>query len=121
MRQRMRDELDRSSDGVFDLKQGEGGLVDLEFLLQYLVLRESAAHPALLVPRATPRLIEALADAAVLDAATADALLAAHAHLLATGLDCTLDRRPRLVPLDATLESAREAIRQAWSRHGLRD
>ena len=26
----------------FDLKQGEGGLVDLEFLLQYLVLRDAA-------------------------------------------------------------------------------
>ena len=121
MRQRMRDELDRSTDALFDLKQGEGGLVDLEFLLQYLVLRDAAAHPALLAPRATPLLAEALADAAVLDPGTAGALRAAHAHLLATGLDCTLDRRPRIVPMDDALAAARDAIRGAWRRHGLRE
>ncbi|MET0654382.1 MAG: bifunctional [glutamate--ammonia ligase]-adenylyl-L-tyrosine phosphorylase/[glutamate--ammonia-ligase] adenylyltransferase, partial [Pseudoxanthomonas sp.] len=42
MRLKMRAELDRSDAARFDLKQGEGGLVDLEFLLQYLVLRDSA-------------------------------------------------------------------------------
>ena len=120
MRQRMRDELDRSSDALFDLKQGDGGLVDLEFLLQYLVLRDASRHPALLVPRATPLLVEALAEAAVLDAATATALRDAHAHLLAVGLDCTLDRRPRIVPADAALEATRAAIRDAWRGHGLR-
>ena len=121
MRRRMRDELDRSTDLAFDLKQGDGGLVDLEFLLQYLVLREAATHPALLVPRATPVLVEALADAEILDADTAAALHAAHALLLATGLDCTLDRRPRIVPLDDALTGARDAIRQGWQRHGLRE
>jgi len=120
MRQRMRDELDRSTDALFDLKQGDAGLVDLEFLLQYLVLRDAAAHPALLVPRATPMLIDALAGAAVLDAGTADALRGAHACLLAIGLDCTLDRRPRLAPPGETLAGARDAIREAWRRHGLR-
>ena len=121
MRQRMRDELDRSTDALFDLKQGEGGLVDLEFLLQYLVLRDATAHPALLAPRATPLLAAALADAGALDAGTADALRDAHAHLLATGLDCTLDRRPRIVPMDDALAAARDAIRGAWRRHGLRE
>ncbi|MCW5566992.1 MAG: hypothetical protein KIS84_02045, partial [Dokdonella sp.] len=82
--------------------------------------RDAAAHPALLVPRATPMLIDALAAAAVLDAGTADALRGAHACLLAIGLDCTLDRRPRLAPPGETLAGARDAIREAWRRHGLR-
>ncbi|MGH8033167.1 MAG: bifunctional [glutamate--ammonia ligase]-adenylyl-L-tyrosine phosphorylase/[glutamate--ammonia-ligase] adenylyltransferase, partial [Luteimonas sp.] len=56
MRQRMRAELDRSDAHGFDLKQGEGGLVDLEFLLQYLVLRDAAHATALLASRDTPRL-----------------------------------------------------------------
>ena len=120
MRARMRAELDRSDAARFDLKQGEGGLVDLEFLLQYLVLRDATAHPALLAPRATPLLAAALADAGALDAGTADALRDAHAHLLAVGLDCTLDRRPRIVLAAAALEAAREAIRDAWRGHGLR-
>ena len=53
MRRRMRAELDRSRPARFDLKQGEGGLVDLEFLLQAQVLQHAAAHPALLAPRDT--------------------------------------------------------------------
>ncbi|TWT22630.1 bifunctional [glutamate--ammonia ligase]-adenylyl-L-tyrosine phosphorylase/[glutamate--ammonia-ligase] adenylyltransferase [Luteimonas marina] len=116
MRARMRAELDRGGEGQFDLKQGDGGLVDLEFLLQYIVLRDAAAHPALLSPRATPLLVDALAQAGALDADTADALRAAHARLVATGLDCTLDRRPRIVPDDDALASARAAVRAAWTR-----
>ena len=56
MRRRMRAELDRTDANLFDLKQGEGGLVDLEFLLQAIVLEHAHAHPALLAPRTTPRL-----------------------------------------------------------------
>ena len=119
MRARMRAELDRGGDGLFDLKQGEGGLVDLEFLLQYLVLREAARHPALLGPRATPLLVRALAQAGILDGDLADAMCLAHARLVAAGLDCTLDRRPRIVPLDVELEQARETIRGAWRAGGL--
>ncbi len=119
MRARMRAELDRGSEGMFDLKQGQGGLVDLEFLLQYLVLREANAQPALLSPRATPLLLDALAAADVLDAQAAEALRGAHAVLVAAGLDCTLDRRPRIVPLGAPLQDARQAIISAWHAHGL--
>ncbi len=113
MRQRMRSELDRSRADAFDLKQGEGGLVDLEFLLQYLVLRASDAHRALLSPRATPALLDALAADGVLDADTAARLRDAHATLLALGLAQTLDRRPRLVADSDALRHARDAIRTA--------
>ncbi|MCR6663671.1 MAG: bifunctional [glutamate--ammonia ligase]-adenylyl-L-tyrosine phosphorylase/[glutamate--ammonia-ligase] adenylyltransferase [Luteimonas sp.] len=116
MRKRMRDELDRSDDARFDLKQGEGGLVDLEFLVQYLVLRHAAAHPALLQPRATPLLLEAMVPAGILDAASAEGLVRAHATLLALGLDCTLDRRKRIVPYDNSLQAARDATLDQWRR-----
>ncbi len=114
MRTKMRAELDRSTPERFDLKQGEGGLVDLEFLLQYLVLRHAATHPALLQPRATPLLIDAAGEAGLLDATTRHALREAHATLLALGLDCTLDRRQRLVLRDDMLKSARSGILHAW-------
>ncbi|HSM11238.1 MAG TPA: glutamine-synthetase adenylyltransferase, partial [Lysobacter sp.] len=104
---------------AFDIKQGEGGLVDLEFLLQALVLDRAATDPALLQPRNTPALIEALHQGAIFDAGTAAALQSAHVTLLARGLECTLDRRARRVPPDATVEQAREAIRQAARAHGL--
>lgn len=118
MRQRMREELDRSDGALFDLKQGEGGLVDLEFLAQYLVLREAAQCPDLLKPRATRPLLEAMAAAAVLPEEVAAGLGRAHAALVAAGLDCTLDRRPRLVPHDPALDAARATIIEAWHGHG---
>ncbi|MGE4366904.1 bifunctional [glutamate--ammonia ligase]-adenylyl-L-tyrosine phosphorylase/[glutamate--ammonia-ligase] adenylyltransferase [Thermomonas sp.] len=113
MRRRMRAELDRSDAALFDLKQGEGGLVDLEFLLQFLVLRDAHAHPGLLAPRATVRLLDAARAAGGLDATTHAALQAAHAALLDAGLRCTLDRRPRRAPRTPAIEQARDAIRAA--------
>src|SRR3546814_7616226 len=34
MRSKMRNELDRSSDAHWDIKQGKGGLIDIEFITQ---------------------------------------------------------------------------------------
>ena len=120
MRQRMRKELDRSSPMLFDLKQGEGGLVDLEFLLQFLILRDSAKAGELLVPRATPGMLDAALAAGSLDRDTHDRLHAAHALMLDAGLRCTLDRRPRQVPYDDAIEQARAAVTDAVTAQGLR-
>ena len=120
MRRRMRAELDRSDPAVFDLKQGEAGLVDLEFLLQFLVMRDAATDAPLLQPRATPSLLDTAHAAGAIDASAHAALLAAHADLLDAGMRCTLDRRPRRVPPDARIEAARIAIREAVQAQGLR-
>lgn len=119
MRRRMRAELDRSDQAQFDLKQGEAGLVDLEFLLQALVLMHAHDHATLVTPGNTPGLISAMQQVNVLDPATADALREAHVVLLAKGLDCTLDRRPRRVRIDQDVERARSAIRAAAFACGL--
>ncbi len=119
MRARMRGELDRSRGESFDLKQGEGGLVDLEFLLQYLVLAHAPAMPELLQPRASIELIATLAQCSFFSETQREALISAHAVLLRRSLDCTLDRRPRVVMLDENVESARAAIRDACRAHGL--
>ena len=119
MRARMRRELDRSTAARFDLKQGVGGLVDLEFLLQYRVLRDAHAQSALLVPRDTPGLLAAACPEGSLGAMRCDALHEAHALLLDLGLRCTLDRRTRLVSPDGGLEHARDAVREACAAEGL--
>ncbi|MEP6634365.1 MAG: glutamine-synthetase adenylyltransferase, partial [Luteimonas sp.] len=133
MRAKMRAELDRSDapqpqrdraasvesnsnrggGARFDLKQGEGGLVDLEFLLQYLVLRHAAQDARWLAPRDTADLIAVAAEAGAFAMQTAHALLDAHATLLATGLDCTLDHRKRIVIETHDVARARAAIRAA--------
>jgi len=48
MRARMRKQLDKSDPQQFDLKQGAGGIGDLEFLVQYLVLRNACEHSAVI-------------------------------------------------------------------------
>ena len=118
MRRRMRTELDRSSAARFDLKQGEGGLVDLEFLVQARVLQFAHAHPALCEPRDTPGLLRAVDAAGLLPPDSLQPLLDAHALMVDMGLDCTLDQRPRLVPPDDALESARAAVREACAACG---
>lgn len=119
MRARMRTELDRSDAARMDLKQGAGGLVDLEFVLQTGVLAQAAGHPALCEPRETPFLIAALAAAGWLPGTTAVALHDAHATLLDAGLRCTLDRRPRITAPTPEIEAACAAITAAAIAQGL--
>ena len=119
MRRRMRAQLDRSDAARFDLKQGAGGLVDLEFLLQEAVLARSVAAPTLLVPRDTGGLIDALEVDGGLAPDEAAALRGAHAVLLDAGLTCTLDRRPRLTAETTGLAQARAEIAAACRAHGL--
>lgn len=56
-----------------DLKRGPGGMLDVEFIVQYLQLREGGRHPALLVQE-TPRALEMIAELGVMPAHTAHAL-----------------------------------------------
>ncbi len=63
MRRRIADENPRPS--PWDLKNRRGGLIDLEFIVQYLVLREAAASPQIL-HRGTERALRALGEAQIL-------------------------------------------------------
>ena len=119
MRLKMRAELDRSDAARFDLKQGAGGLVDLEFLLQFLVLRDSSSHAALLGPRDTQGLIDALRTANTLDETQSQSLLRAHGYFVSEGLNCTLDRRPRLLLESESLAARRLMVSAAARAQGL--
>ncbi|MDP1698518.1 MAG: bifunctional [glutamate--ammonia ligase]-adenylyl-L-tyrosine phosphorylase/[glutamate--ammonia-ligase] adenylyltransferase [Xanthomonadaceae bacterium] len=119
MRQRMRAELDRSQPGRFDLKHGEGGLVDLEFALQAAVLTHSAQFPVLAQPRSTGALIDTLNAVGIWDSARAEGARMAHGCLLMRSLECTLDCRPRVVALTDELVRARELVHAACATLGL--
>lgn len=66
MRRRMRDKLDRSGGTHFDLKHGHGGIGDIEFLVQYLVLREAKSHPEVTCYSDNIRQIDALIEANII-------------------------------------------------------
>jgi glutamate-ammonia-ligase adenylyltransferase len=103
MRAQWRTERDRSDASRFDLKQGAGGLLDIEFLLQGLVLRHAGQHAGLTAATDTPGLIAACAAAGALPERDAQELLDAHAALLSRALHCTLEARPRVMERDAGL------------------
>jgi glutamate-ammonia-ligase adenylyltransferase len=63
MRRRIADENPRPS--PWDLKNRRGGLIDLEFIVQYLMLREAASSPQIL-RRGTAQALLALGEAGVL-------------------------------------------------------
>jgi glutamate-ammonia-ligase adenylyltransferase len=119
MRERWRAELDRSDATRADLKQGAGGTVDLEFLVQMEVLAGASADPRLGAATATPELLQALAAAARLSSDDAARLREAHARLLERALDCTLDGAPRWVPR-IDVASALATIDAAWRRASAR-
>ena len=86
MRARMRSELDRSSEQMFDLKQGVGGLVDIEFALQQRML----------LGEILPELGARTADLLLADRKLAH-LRKSHLQLLALSLRATLALKPRVV------------------------
>lgn len=111
MRRRWRQERDRSDASRLDLKQGEGALLDIEFLLQGLVLAHAAQFPDLLEHTANAQLITACRQAGLLDRASAQRIEQAHAALLHRALACTLDARPRVVDRTPDLDGHCEEVR----------
>ena len=121
MRTRWRNERDRSDAARFDLKQGVGGLVDIEFLLQGIVLQHAAKAPALLATGNTPELVVAAEQADIVAPDAARRLVEAHSALLAKSIECTLDGRPRIVARDGGIERQIEAVRDVARSLGLLD
>lgn len=115
MRQRLRQELHRPREGVFDLKQGPGGMVDIEFLVQYLVLCHAHQHPALLGWTDNVRLFSTLADEGILDDITAYTLRMAYLSYRTMGHRLSLQQKPSLVP-KGRFEFWRERVKQLWKR-----
>jgi glutamate-ammonia-ligase adenylyltransferase len=73
---RLRMDGERHTDVPWSIKNYRGGLVDVEFISQYLQLRHAHAHPEILNPN-TRAALENLKHAELLDAPTADGLIQA--------------------------------------------
>jgi len=98
MREKMRQELLKPQPGVFDLKQDVGAMVDIEFLVQYLVLLNAHKHPGLLKWTDNVRLLQALIETGVLDEYTAHLLKHAYLIYRAAAHQLSLQEKPSRVP-----------------------
>ncbi|MGB7997788.1 MAG: bifunctional [glutamate--ammonia ligase]-adenylyl-L-tyrosine phosphorylase/[glutamate--ammonia-ligase] adenylyltransferase [Photobacterium halotolerans] len=81
MREKMRQHLGTKKPGQFGLKQDPGGITDIEFITQYLVLRHCAGQPALTRWSDNIRLFETMAAKGVLEEEQAMALIQAYCTL----------------------------------------
>ena len=77
----MRHELSRDSDDIFDLKQGAGGIADIEFMVQYLILNHAPQQRELLSVTDNIRQLDGLQQAGLLAAEKAALLTQAYLHL----------------------------------------
>ncbi|MGA7951645.1 MAG: bifunctional glutamine synthetase adenylyltransferase/deadenyltransferase, partial [Thiobacillaceae bacterium] len=80
MRQKMRDGHPNTS-GLFDLKHDPGGIVDVEFCVQYLVLAHARAYPRLLANVGNIALLKRCGEAGLLPAELASASADAYREL----------------------------------------
>lgn len=78
MRERMRRELSKGSDGTLDLKQDAGGIADIEFLAQYWALKWARDYPPVAMFSDTIRQLESVASADLVPQVTVDVLTAAY-------------------------------------------
>jgi glutamate-ammonia-ligase adenylyltransferase len=98
MRERMRKELLKPENGVLDLKQDAGAMVDIEFLVQYLVLLHSHQYAGLLKWTDNVRLIQALIETGAMDEYTAHVLKHAYLIYRAAAHQLSLQEKPARVP-----------------------
>jgi glutamate-ammonia-ligase adenylyltransferase len=100
MRQRMRDELCKGTAEDFDIKQDAGGVADIEFIVQYLVLQNARDCVELLRYPDNIRQLESLAKHGVLDAAVAGELIDIYRVYRRRIHHLALDGRNAMIPRD---------------------
>ena len=115
MRARMRENLDRSTDGSFDLKQGQGGIADIEFLVQYLVLKHADNASSLLDWSDNIRQLDALASEGLLPADDVEGLQSAYRGLRHRSHRLTLDGLDTVVDASEFAEE-RDLVTALWHR-----
>lgn len=114
MRSKMRSHLLHVRPDQFDLKQSPGGITDIEFIAQYLVLAHSHAHPVLTTWSDNVRIFADLAELAILTAAEAELLTQAYCQLRDNSHRLTLQGQEGVVPLTqvaAQVEQVQEIYR----------
>jgi glutamate-ammonia-ligase adenylyltransferase len=114
MRLRMRRELSKAGPGQFDMKQGAGGIADIEFLVQYWVLAQAQRHPQLLTYTDNVRQLEGLAAVGVLAHDTAQWLTDAYVGYRTVLHHLTLEGDGERVVDAAPYAATRERVQEIW-------
>ena len=115
MRAKMREQLNKSTVDLFDLKQGKGGITDIEFMVQYATLAWSSEHPGLLIYTDTIRMLEALIESGKLSLHESSMLANAYRFYRKLANHCILQETPTVVPIQEVAEY-RTQVMGIWLR-----
>ncbi len=113
MRERMRRAHLKPEPGVFDLKEDRGGMVDVEFIVQFLVLRHAHRHPEILDWTDNVRLLQSVMNAGGLPEDRAYLLRKAFLVYRASIHRLNLQEKPARVPADRFL-TFRKGVQRTW-------
>jgi len=112
MRRKVRDAHPQRDERI-DAKHCEGGLMDIEFAVQYLILAHGRAHPGLQDNLGNIALLKRAEEAGLLDAGIGSAAADAYRELRRAQHRARLDEQPTLFPPE-TLAPERAAGRALW-------
>ncbi|WP_374399695.1 bifunctional [glutamate--ammonia ligase]-adenylyl-L-tyrosine phosphorylase/[glutamate--ammonia-ligase] adenylyltransferase [Niveibacterium sp.] len=112
MRRKMLDQH-ASRDASFKVKDDIGGLIDFEFIIQYLVLGHAHTHPKLVANLGNIALARISGELGLVDAAHAKAAADAYRTLRRMQHRLRLNGEKARLP-EGAAESEREAIRTLW-------
>lgn len=115
MREKMRAHLGNKHKGSFDLKADEGGITDIEFIAQYLVLRYAHDKPKLTRWSDNVRILEGLAQNGIMEEQEALALTHAYTTLRDELHHLALQELPGHVPLTRFV-AERQLIKTSWDK-----
>ncbi|WP_237057211.1 bifunctional [glutamate--ammonia ligase]-adenylyl-L-tyrosine phosphorylase/[glutamate--ammonia-ligase] adenylyltransferase [Microbulbifer sediminum] len=115
MRDKMRTHLDKSNDQKFDLKQGPGGIVDIEFLVQYSTLAWAHKAPSIVRYTDNIRILESLIEAGLMSAHQAGQMIDAYKAYRSEGHRLALQQQPGVVNGDQ-FEAERKTVQTSWQQ-----
>jgi len=100
-------------DQRFDVKHSPGGMLDVEFAVQYLVLAHSAAHPGLIDNVGNIALLQRAEGYGLLAAGVGGAAADAYRELRRAQHQARLDERPTQVDPES-MRAQRDAVLALW-------
>jgi glutamate-ammonia-ligase adenylyltransferase len=115
MREKMRTHLSNKHKGRWDIKADEGGITDIEFIAQYLVLRYATQQPALTRWSDNVRIFELMAKHHIMQEDEALALTQAYVALRDALHHLALQELPGHVEPEA-FEVERQTVKESWQR-----
>ncbi|WP_370661102.1 hypothetical protein [Psychrosphaera algicola] len=115
MRTKMHDNLSKETEELFDLKQSRGGIADIEFISQYLVLQFAEKHPELTKYSDNIRILNCALELKLIEQADFDSLTQAYIEFREHYHKASLNNAKKLLSVKA-LPTHIGQVRKTWTR-----